>query len=146
MTETTTRHGPLRCRNKWFAERPAMRDSTELVTYIQSACTEPCAGFVRRPFHTKLVDLRLAEAELLAGFSKGAQYKIKRARREGLTCSFGLAIDAYLVFHRQVAPTALPKAGTLSSVQPGSGKVCVTAATAPDGTVLAMHCYLCDLE
>jgi len=144
MTETLSRHGPFRCRTKWFAERPAARDGAGLVSYVQCACTEPRLGFVRQPFFTKLIDLRLPEAELLAGLSKGARYKIQRARREGVACSFDETVDAYLRFHRQVAPTATPKAGTLTSFRPGSGTACVTAAKGPDGTTLAMHCYLCD--
>jgi hypothetical protein len=146
MTETISRLGPFQSRTKWFAERPASRDAARLVSYVQCACTESRLGFVRQPFHTKLVDLRLPEAELLAGMSKGAQYKIKRARREGVACSFDHAVDVYLHFHRQVAVTALRKAGSLASVEPGSDTVCVTAAAAPDGTTLAMHCYLCDPE
>lgn len=146
MTETFTRFGPFRSRTKWFAERPAPRDRARLVSYVQSASTEPCLGFVRRPVHTKLIDLRLPEAELLAGMSKGAQYKIQRAKREGVVCSFDRAVGTYLLFHRQAGVTALRATGSLACVDPGAGTVCITAATAPDGTTLAMHCYLCDAK
>jgi hypothetical protein len=143
MIEIETKIGPLLNRTKWFAKEVSWIDSFRLVSYAQSAQQSFRLGFVRRSFQTKVIDLTASEDEIFGQFSKNTQYKIRRARRDGVICHFDGDPALFRRLYNQVAkdqgrwpipPGRIEAAGT---------EACVSYALLDD-TVLVMHCTLID--
>jgi FemAB family len=138
--------GPLSGRTKWFGDRPARADCLRLVSYMQSSHARGCFGFVRVPCRTMIVDLRQTEDQIFARMSKSVQYKVRRAKREGVTCAFDGDIGRFMAFYRTMAGAA-GRAVVSDRIMASAAAQCVVAsATAPDGQIAAMHCYLLDAE
>ena len=85
MLHTWSRSQFPRVRVAWFCDRPAWAACFTLAEFKQCTTAERRFGFVRRPFHTKLVDLRPAPEEILAGFQPRTRTMVRRAQKLGVT-------------------------------------------------------------
>lgn len=143
MIQTASRVGPFLNRTKWFADRLSWLDGFRLVSYVQSAQSSPRVGFVRRTFQTKVIDLALSEDEIFRQFSKNTQYKIRRARREGVTCHFDGNPATFRSFYDRFAVGQGQQPIPPSLIEAAAAETCISYASLHD-TVLAMHCTLID--
>lgn len=145
MVETVSRVGPLLNRTKWFKERLSLRDSLRLVTYVQSAQRRSRLGFVRRTFQTKVLDLSVAEDAIFGQFGKNTRYKIRRARREGVTCQFDGTPARFRRFYNYVAEHQGRRPIPPGLIEGVAAEVCISYALLGN-TVLVMHCTLIDRQ
>ncbi|MGD9509413.1 MAG: hypothetical protein AB7X49_12790, partial [Geminicoccaceae bacterium] len=127
----------------WFSESPAWRACIGLAEFKQCRTEGRKLGFVRRGFHTKLVDLRATAEELLAGFQPRTRSMVRQAQKLGVTT--GVELDhrgflaRYNAFAAQRGLAELPENHPLAV----SGPSIVTAARL-DRRVLVMRGYLAD--
>lgn len=145
MLTLSTDVGPLTGQTKWFGARPALADSLRLVSYMQSSHARDCFGFVRVAFKTMTVDLSQTPDQILGRMSKSVQYKIRRAKREGVTCSFDESIETFISFYRAMFDAA-GRAVVSPRVLDGAAAQCSVTAAYHEGQPLAMHCYLLDRD
>jgi hypothetical protein len=143
MLTLGTEVGPFFGRSKWFCGRPSLADSLRLVCYMQSAHARGCFGFVRVPFRTMIVDLSQSEDQIFGRMSKSVQYKVRRAKREGVACRFDEDVGRFLAFYREVFAAA-GRAVVSDRVMAGAAPACAFASASHDGRLVAMHCYLLD--
>lgn len=143
MIETAARVGPVLHRTKWFAEQLTWMDSLRLVSYVQSAHPRPHLGFVRRTFQTKVIDLTASEDGIFGQFGKNTQYKIRRARRDGVTCHFDGDPATFHGFYNQVAKDQGRWPIPPGRIEAAAAEACISYARLDD-TVLVMHCTLID--
>lgn len=143
VIEISTEVGPFQGLSKWFWDRPSLDDSLRLVSYVQSSDSRPRFGFVRESCRTMTVDLTRSEDALLAQISKGVQYKIRRAQREGIVCAHGRPMDEFIHFHQQMFEAGGRKVTSARVMQRAAAMCCVTRAVHGEET-MAMHCYLLD--
>lgn len=85
MLETRYRSGFPPVRVIWFSERPAWRACLTLAEFKQCRAEGWRPGFVRRSFHTRLVDLRATPDEILAGFQSRTRSMVRQARKLGVS-------------------------------------------------------------
>jgi hypothetical protein len=143
MLTLDTEVGPFSGRSKWFCDRPSLADSVRLVSYMQSAHSRGCFGFVRVPFQTMIVDLSQTEDQIFARMSKSVQYKVRRAKREGVVCKFDEDVGRFLAFYREVFAAA-SRAVVSDRVMASAAPACAFTSASYDGQLVAMHCYLLD--
>lgn len=145
MLTLSTAVGPLSGRAKWFGDRPALADSLRLVSYMQSSHADGCLGFVRVLFRTMVVDLSQSEDQILARMSKSVQYKVRRAKREGVVCRFDEDAGRFMAFYREMF-TAAGRSVVSERVMQNAAATCALTSASYEGQLLATHCYLLDAD
>jgi lipid II:glycine glycyltransferase (peptidoglycan interpeptide bridge formation enzyme) len=85
MLEIQVRRGPLSYRQKWFYSAPVVSDALTAVQYRQAKSCNRIPGFVRKPYHTLLIDLSRDEQALWQGLKKQTRYEIGLAKRAGVS-------------------------------------------------------------
>lgn len=143
MIETTSKVGPLLSRTKWFEQRLSLVDSLRLVKYVQAPARRSSPGFVRQAFHTKVIDLSGTEDEIFGQISKNTQYKIRRARRDGVSCHFDGDPTTFRRFYNQAAQDQGRRPIPAGLIETAGVQACLSYAEL-NGTTLVMHCTLID--
>jgi hypothetical protein len=145
MLETLSRTRFPRVRVQWFCERPALAACLGLAEFKQCATAGFRLGFVRRPFHTKLVDLDQEPDAILAGFQSRTRSMVRQAQKLGITTGGfpdrAQFVATYNAFADRRGLARLPAHHPLAN--PGPSRV--TAAHL-DGRILVMRGYLLDRD
>ena len=145
MVQTWSRLQFPPVRVAWFCDRPGSAACFTLAEFKQCTTAARHFGFVRRPFHTKLVDLRLAPDELLAGFQARARSMVRQAEKLGVTSEMESDRARFIATYNELAMRrGLAK---LAHHHPltGSAPSAITAARLGHRT-LVMRGYLVDRE
>lgn len=129
----------------WFAHKPVPLSGFGLAIYAQCKHDRPVPGFVRRPFCTKIVDLRACEADLLKNMSRRGAEDVKRAKREGVTLRIIDDAEEFLPFFNAFA-AGKGLSPVTSDELAGWGREIVGLAAMVDGSPAAMHTYIVDRD
>jgi len=145
MIEMTVPGRMLTVHNKWFYPRPSLADGVRAVCYRQSQWTRPCAGFVRQPFSTSVIDLSRTAEEIFTGFGKTTRNEIHRAEREGLSCDFEVSAAEFVEFYNRAAvPDGRVALDARLFESAGAQKTLAAARSA--GRALVMRSYVVDAQ
>ena len=143
MLETRYRSRFPSVRVAWFCDRPSWPACFTLAEFKQCRSSEPRAGFVRRTFHTKLVDLRATPDEILASFQPRTRSMIRQAGKLGVSTGEEVDRGRFLALYNAFA--AQRGLAQLTGLHPLArpDATIVTAARLAD-RVLVMRGYLVD--
>lgn len=127
----------------WFAQRPKLSRALRPVLYAQSKYREPCFGYVRRRFITRIVDLRRSEASIFDSLRGQTKSDVKRALREAIDVRPIADLSQFVDFYNAFAPlNRQPKVRPPEFANWGRDTVALGAFI--DGAPVAMHSYLVD--
>lgn len=145
MLETRYRSGFPPVRVIWFSERPAWPACLTLAEFKQCRSEGRQLGFIRRNFHTRLVDLRVTPEKLLADFQPRTRSMVRQAQKLGMSTE--IEVDRRRFMERYNAFAARRGLAELSGTHPlaGSGSTIITMACL-DRRVLVMRGYLVDRD
>ncbi len=100
----------LSLRHVWLAERPDPRCAFGLAAFYNCESLSKWPGFMRVGKRKLVVDLSQGIESVSAGLGTDARYKIRRAEREGVTCSIDNDINSFAKFYDAFATsTNLPR-------------------------------------
>jgi len=127
----------------WFSDRPTRAACLTLAEFKQCRSDGPRLGFVRRSFHTRLVDLRATPEEILTGFQPRTRSMVRQAQKLGVATQVeadrGRFLQHYNVFAARRGLAELGDSHPLA----GAGSTIVTAARLGQ-RALVMRGYLVD--
>ena len=144
MVETTSRAALPRVRTVWFGQRPSLAACFGLAEYKQCSSDGRHPGFIRQPFHTKIVDLDVAPEQLMAGFQPRTRSFVRQAERQGVTAEIETDRQRFIAtYNAFAAGRGLARLGPDHVLSRPDGPTVVTRAML-DGRVLAMRGYIVD--
>lgn len=129
----------------WFAESPRPRDAIGPCVYMQCRRVAPMAGYIQRPFSTKIIDLRQPEEAILKGMNDTTSRKIRKAVREGITVQKVVSVDAFIDFFNAFAQSKSREKLTAGEID-GWGTHTFAFAALRGNEVLVMQSYVADQE
>jgi hypothetical protein len=130
----------------WFDEEPR-QGRVDVITYRQRP--EPLGGGGWTPFHTRIIDLRLSEAELRSNVRKQTRQEIRRAgEQDGTVCSHhdGRDEEAFAQLQRffdhwAVAQGRPPCDQVWLKAMADAGRLDISTARSAKGTLLVCHAH-----
>jgi hypothetical protein len=100
----------LSLRHVWLAERPDPRHAFGLAAFYNCESLAKWPGFMRVGKRKLVVDLSQGIESVFGSLGTDARYKIRRAEREGVTCSINNNINSFAQFYDTFATsTNLPR-------------------------------------
>jgi hypothetical protein len=126
----------------WFADN--LKFSLNSV-YYQVPIKYNKLGYIRKSFHTFLIDLLQEGDVIFSNYKKNTSYEIRRAQKEGLSTQYEINKQKSIDFFNSFAKTKSLNFISLNNSNVSHSSFCVTSATY-NGIDLVMHYYLKDIE
>jgi hypothetical protein len=145
MVSFSRKVGPITIISHWFCKKPRRIYGVVFAEYMQCQSREDFIGFVKKPFFTKVIDLKKGDRDVLAGFSSNTRYKIHRAQRDGVQFEHENNRLAFINFFNSFA-----RLNHISRLAPthyvGLTNNTVISKAVHHGIDLVMHSHIIDEE
>ena len=145
MISVRIRASVLTYQRHYFADRPQSGRAPGLLEFACCRSLERVPLFRRYPEHTKLLELDPPGRALLDTFPKQCRYEIRRAERDGISCTTRVEFADYFAFHTAFCRSKDRPAPSWEFFVAHREHLLITQAV-QEREVLGMHAYLVDRE
>jgi lipid II:glycine glycyltransferase (peptidoglycan interpeptide bridge formation enzyme) len=131
----------------WFRYAPGFKDlfSLRMYSFVQDAGKVKQSNCIHSVSHTVELSLQQDEEQILSKFKNTVKQEIRKAEKEGVTCSFENDNDTFIPFFNEFAALKKiypAKKETIDSI----GDHFKTTFAWKDGELLVAHSYIIDEE
>jgi hypothetical protein len=127
----------------YFADRPQSKAAAGLAEFMCSRFLEGLPLFKRHAEYTKLIELQLPGRQLLDTLPEQCRYEIRRAERDGVSCTSDVDFSEHFAFHTEFCSTRNRPTPSWAFFDAHRKHLLITKAMLGRDT-LCMHAYLVD--